>query len=145
MAYYDGLFQDTKTSSYNMWKNLGAIMNPNKKKLIFHINKLLYDGNIITDDKLISDSMNSYFCNIDIQLQQLMPKCGKAYIGYLPDRINNTFFLTPTDKEELKKKEIKKLNPRKSSGSDNIGARLIQLCPDIFADNLTKNIQQRYG
>ena len=66
-----------------------------------------------------------------------MPNCGKDYIRYLPDRINNTFFLTPTDKEELKK-EIKKLNPRKSFGSDNIGARLIQLCPDMFADNLTK-------
>ena len=137
MAYYDRLFQDTKTSSYNMWKHLGAIINPNKKKRISHINKLLYDGNIITDDKLISDSMNSYFCNIGRHLQQLMPNCGKDYIRYLPDRINNTFFLTPTDKEELKN-EIKKLNPRKSSGSDNIGARLIQLCPDIFADNLTK-------
>ena len=30
------------------------------------------------------------------------------------------------------------MNPRKSSGPDNIGARLIQLCPAIFADDLTK-------
>ena len=92
MAYYDRLFQDTKTSSYNMLKHLGAIINPNKKKRICHINKLLYDGNIITDDKLISDSMNSYFCNIGRHLQQLMPNCGKDYIRYLPDHINNTFF-----------------------------------------------------
>ena len=66
MAYYDRLFQDTKTSSYNLRKHLGAIINPNKKKRICHNNKLLYDGNIITDDKLISDSMNSYFCNIGL-------------------------------------------------------------------------------
>ena len=35
-------------------------------------------------------------------------------------------------------KEIKRLNPRKSSGADNIGARLVQLCPTVFAENLTK-------
>ena len=40
-------------------------------------------------------------------------------------------------KEELIS-EIKKLNPRKSCGSDDIGAKVIQLCPMIFADNLAK-------
>ncbi len=42
--------------------------------------------------------------------------------------------------------EINKLNPRKSPGPDGIGAKLIQLCPDIFADNLSiiynKSIQE---
>ena len=35
-------------------------------------------------------------------------------------------------------KEIERLNPRKSSGADNIDAKLIQLCPTGFAENLTK-------
>ena len=35
-------------------------------------------------------------------------------------------------------KEIKRLNPTKSSGADNIGARLVQLCPTVFAENITK-------
>ena len=35
-------------------------------------------------------------------------------------------------------KEIKMLNPRKSSGADNIVARLVQLCPAVFAENLNK-------
>ena len=35
-------------------------------------------------------------------------------------------------------KEINRLNPRKSSGADNIGASLGQLCPTVFAENLTK-------
>ena len=35
-------------------------------------------------------------------------------------------------------KEVKRLNPRKSSGADNIGARLVQLCRIVFAENLTK-------
>ena len=32
-AYYAKLFQDTESSSYNMWKHLGAIINPNKKSV----------------------------------------------------------------------------------------------------------------
>ena len=43
----------------------------------------------------------------------------------------------PVNEHELLK-EIKMLNPRKYSGADNIGARLVQLCPAVFAENLTK-------
>ena len=34
--------------------------------------------------------------------------------------------------------EIKRLNPKKSSGHDTIGGKVIQLCPNIFVYNLTK-------
>ena len=110
-------FRDTKSSSYNMWKHLGAIINPNKKKRTCHINKLLCDGKFITDNKHISDSMNTYFCKIGSHLQQLMPNCGTEYNRYFPNRVNNTFFLTPVNENELLK-EIKRLNQ--------------------FAENLTK-------
>ena len=136
-AYYEKLFQDTKSSSYNMWKHLGAIINPNKKKRTCHINKLLCDGKFITDNKHISASMNTYFCKIGSHLQQLMPNCGTEYSRYFPNRVNNASFFTPVNENELLK-EIKRLNPRKLSGADNIGARLVQLCPTVFAENLTK-------
>ena len=42
-------FQDIKSSSYNMWKHLGAIIKPNKKKRAYNVNKLLCDGKFITD------------------------------------------------------------------------------------------------
>ena len=32
---------------------------------------------------------------------------------------------------------MKKLNPKKSCGPDNIGAKVIKLCPKIFAENLS--------
>ena len=54
-AFYDKLSQDIKSSSYNMWKHLGVIINSNKKKRTCHENKLLYDGKFITDNKHISD------------------------------------------------------------------------------------------
>ena len=66
-----------------------------------------------------------------------MPDCGGEFLNYLPAQKTETFFLSPVVKEELIS-EIKKLNPRKSCGSDDIGTKVIQLCPMIFADNLAK-------
>ena len=31
--YYQNLFEDTRSSSYNLWKNIGPIINPSKKKV----------------------------------------------------------------------------------------------------------------
>ena len=131
------LFQDIKSSSYNMWKHWGAIINPNKKNRRCHENILLCDGKFSTDNKHITDSMNTYFCKTGSHLQQLMLNCGTEYNRYLPNRVNNTFFLTPVNEDESLN-EIKMLNPRKSSGAHNIGARLVQLCPAVFAENWTK-------
>ena len=30
--YYQNIFEDTRSSSYNLWKNIGPIINPSKKK-----------------------------------------------------------------------------------------------------------------
>ena len=138
-AYYEKLFQDTKSSSYtyNKWKHLGAIISPNKKKRTCHINKLLCDGKLITDNKHISDSMNTYFCKIGSHLLQLMANCGAEYDRYIPNWVKIRYFWRRWMKMNCWKK-IKRLNPRKSSGADNIGARLVQLCPTVFAENLSK-------
>ena len=46
------------------------------------------------------------------------------------------FFLSPINTAELLR-EIKSLNPKKACGADCIGAKIILLCPDVFANNLT--------
>ena len=47
--YYKQLFDDTQQSAYNLWKHLGLIINPNTKKSRSGINKILYNGEYITD------------------------------------------------------------------------------------------------
>ena len=80
--------------------------------------------------------MNKYFCSIGKTLQEGLPRCGDEYKTYLPERTEHTLFLFPCDDNELARK-IKALNPKKACGADNIGAKLIQTFPDIFAQNLT--------
>ena len=101
------------------------------------INRILYNGHHITDKSQICNVMNEYFCGVGKKLQTKMPDCGGELLNYLPEQIRETFFLSPVVQEELVI-EIQKLNPRKSCGPDDIGAKVIQLCLTIFADNLSK-------
>ena len=133
--YYCHLFDDTKQSAYNLWKNLGPVINPNKKKRQTTINKMCFEGKYITIDQDIANHMNSYFCEIGEKLQGVIPNSGYDYNRYLPIRVENTFFLSPTNINEILN-EIKKLNQRKSCGPDGIGAKVIKLCPMIVAENL---------
>ena len=58
-------------------------------------------------------------------------------MNYMPANIAENFFLQPITVHEIKL-EILKLNPQKSPGDHNIGAKIIQICPDVFAENLAK-------
>ena len=62
---------------------------------------------------------------------------GDAYTKYLPPRLAQSFYLTPVDEEQINR-EIKNMSPKKSPGHESIGAKVIQLSPDIFAENLCK-------
>ena len=140
--YYCRLFDDTKQSAYNLWKNLGPVINRIEKKRQTTINKMCFEGKYITIDQDIANHMNTYFCEIDEKLQGAIPNSGYDYNRYLPIRVENTFFLSPTNINEILN-EIKKLNPRKSCGPDGIGAKVIKLCPMIFAENLCPYITKQ--
>ena len=137
IQYYNKLFENNKNSTFNLWKNLGTVINPKKCRKTTIIDKLFVNGKFVTDKQLISDGINNFFCNIGNSLQSAMIDKGDAYTKYLPPRLAQSFYLTPVDEEEIKR-EIKNMNPKKSPGHDSIGAKIIQLCPDIFAENLCK-------
>ena len=100
------------------------------------INKMGFDGKYVTVDQDITNHMNMYFCEIGERLQDAIPDLGYDYKRYLPARVENTFFLSPTNIDEILN-GIKKLNTRKSCGPDDIGAKVIKLCPAIFSENLS--------
>ena len=122
---------------FTLWKSLGNVINPNKKRKGMSISKLLSNGRMVTDKNELPNVLNNHFCTIGKRLQQQIPVTqDDAYKQYLPEPNVNSFYLSPVLFEDVKL-EIMRLNPRKSSGPDNIGAKVLQLCPDIFAYNLT--------
>ena len=101
------------------------------------INKLVYGGKRITNKQDISDTMNKHFCDIGVRLQSELQDCGNRYLEYLPPRISDSFYLAPTCKNDVLL-EIKKMKPMKAPGHDSIGTKIIQVLPEIFAENLSR-------
>ena len=85
----------------------------------------------------ISNSTNEHICVIGMKLQSEIPDYGYKYMDYMPQRLANSFYLEPITADDILI-EIKRLEHNKSPGHDLIGSKVIQLCPDIFATNLSK-------
>ena len=136
--YHTEMFQSKETSIRELWKHLGTLINKQTNGKPNHIDKILYKGTFHTNNKDISNSMNEHFCKVGESLQSNLPSCdGNLFKQHLPARTINTFVLSHVLYEEIIR-EIKDLNPKKSTGHDGIGAKIIKLCPDIFATNLCK-------
>ena len=101
------------------------------------INKLVYEGKKITNKQEKSDTMNNYFCDNNVRLHSELRDYGNRFLDYLPPRINYSFYLAPTCKDDVLF-EIKKMKSMKAPGHDSIGTKIIHLCPEIFAENLSK-------
>ena len=114
----------------------GADNQSRKKKERNIINKIVNNGQTFTNAQGIANSMNQHFCEIGKKLQEQIRDTGDAYKRYQPQTVTQTFYLTPVTPEELSR-EIQKLNPPKAAGYDDIGPKVLKLCPDIFAANLT--------
>ena len=96
------------------------------------------NGRLIKNPKDMANVMNNHFCTVGKKLQDNMPNNDPdAFKDYLPQRTLESFFISPIDVREIIN-EIKKLNPKKATGPDGIGAKIIQLVPETFALNLVK-------
>ena len=135
--YYQDVFDSNKNAVYNIWKTLNPIINPKAGSKSTSINKLLVDEKVIKDKSNISDAMNNHFCTIGEVLKSDLPDWRDIYKEYLPARVMDSFFIEPICNDDVGL-EIRHLNPKKAPGPDCIGGKLIQLCPDIFSNNLTK-------
>ena len=116
--YYEELFDNHKNSVYNLWKTLNPIINPKRGKSFSPVNKSIIGRKAVVDKQEIPNSINEHFCNIGNELQSEIPDYGQKYRDNLPQRINQSFYLEP--------------------GHDLIGSKVIKLCCDIFATNLSK-------
>ena len=118
-------------------ETLNPIINPKKGKSFSVINKLKINRKVVVDKQEISNSMNEHFCDIGMTLQSEISDYGYNYMDYTPQRIANSFYLEPITADDILI-EIKGLKHNKSPGSDLMGSKVIQSCPDIFATNLSK-------
>ena len=81
--------------------------------------------------------MNNHVCTIGAVLKSELPDWGDKYKEYLAARVMNAFFIEPLYGDDVGL-EIRQSNLKKAPGPDCIGGKLMNWCPDIISNNLTK-------
>ena len=72
--YYKDLFDEKQNGMKQMWKHLGSMLNPKRCKGPQMIKRLFSDGENITENSNISETMNKHFCTIGMRLASKIPK-----------------------------------------------------------------------
>ena len=86
---------------------------------------MIINGNEITDEYEISNSMNDYFCSVGQNIANGLNRSSTNFQQYLKNRISETFYLKPVIEHDVLK-QIEKIKIKKSAGPDNIPNKLIK-------------------
>ena len=132
-SHYPEKISDKQNGITNFWKSFGKTMNEKKSKSNQRLQKLIINGQEITDDVEIADGLNNYFCGIG---EKLIKRTTNNFATYLKNKICETFFLAPVMEQEVRR-ELLVLKPNKSPGPDSIPLKLIKECATQFSQPLT--------
>ena len=110
------------------WDGIKFIININKKEKKY-INYLKVDDQQVTDPFVISNYFNKFFTTfttISKKIESKIVQTDKKYSDFLDNPLEKTFFLTPTEPNEVQSL-IKILNLKKVTGPNNIPTKLLKV------------------
>ena len=119
-------YLQTSWSHYKFWKTQEISLK-----------QIISQWKIYTDGHTVSNLMNDYFSSIGIKLQQQFRHVDNNLYEFAAPLVLRLFYITDVSIQDIVT-EISRLNTNKAVGSDNIGAKIIRMCPEIFAYNLAK-------
>ena len=123
--YYNHYFDINWNNIKNTWKEIKSILsikpNPSDIPKILNTN----DSNI-TNPVEIANVFNSYFSSIASQTKVNIKHSNKRFSDFLKNRARNSFFSSPTDKDEIAL-IISLLDSTKSVGPNSIPTEILKL------------------
>ena len=133
--YYKNIINSHNNSSKNLWKIFGKILN---KKKVKHknISNLVINDTKITKPQEISDSFNSFFCEVGENLaNKFLNQNIPDYKNYLGDPAPQSIFLRNTNITEIIN-TVRNLKNSSSTVHDEISTKFIKLSLPILAPAL---------
>lgn len=100
--YYRGKFSEFFGNMKKSWDLLNKIIRPTGKESNSDIN-LRFNGNIISDPKLVASRFNDFFSSIGGQIAANFPGTSDEYSNYLTGDYVESFFLTPVPRVDVHK------------------------------------------
>ncbi len=133
--YYHNLFQKYKKDIRKTWEVMRTIIKKTNDKSKISDTFMLGDTKL-DDPNEIASAFCDYFTNIGHELSNKIPIPNKRFDQYMNvPPTENSMFMRPTDLNEISA-IIKKLKPKKSTGSDNISSWLIHKLNDYISSPL---------
>ena len=85
-----------------MWRELGNLLNTNKKKSNNSISRIIVDNKILSNYKDIANALRKHFTQISkILANKVVPQEPHSCTTYLTDPMDDSLFLRPTNDDEL--------------------------------------------
>ena len=133
--HYDRLFSDHKNNSSKLWTHVKEIINKNKSNNNKTTKYIISNGKTVTDSQVISDTFNTFFTNIGLNLSNNIPKVNISPTSYIHHQVTNTIFLNEVSVNEVQTviQNLKESSP----GWDNIAPKIIKMTYEHFILPLT--------
>ena len=137
-TYYKNRFTECKDDISKTWTLIKSLINSNGFKpdipRKIKINNSTYD-----DPFTIATKFNEYFVNVGPNLAKKIPQHDSAFQNYLTNIPHTamTMFLNPTNSDEICN-IIHRLKGNKSSGHDNISAKVIKAVAQYISAPLSE-------
>ena len=127
--YHTKYFENNWNNIKNTWKGIKTIISiKNITATVPH--------SIEFNSKTITDFFFNYFTSIAKKINSNIKFSPKHYTDYLSYSNTNTFFLTPTDKNEISL-IISSLDSHKSSGPNSIPVKYLKLLKNDISQQLS--------
>ena len=123
--HYNNFIKENKLNILKTWNGINEIINIRPKETNY-VTSLQFNNTTITDSKLIANLCSNYFTSIAKNIEQKIIAWKSKYSDYLKIPCQQTFFLTPTNEQEVLK-SIKILKRNKVSAPLSIPTKILKL------------------
>ena len=106
-----------------------------KLKKIKQIKSIKINDKVESNPKILADSFNNFFVTIAENIDKKIIHTNANYKDYLENSVTNSFFLKPTNKEEINS-IIKQMKTNKALGPNSIPTKLLKMSQQIIVKPL---------
>ena len=112
--------------------------------LISKFSKLTVNGIEVTDPPKLASEFNKYFVGVPKQVDKGIPFARKTPVDYLQNRVDNSFFLSPKDPNEIEA-IILSFNNYESVGPYSVPIKLLKSLSKSASESLTLTVNDSFN
>ena len=132
-SYFRHTFKKLSNNLKETWKNINKQLGKVKSSVCSLIS---INNNLVNDSLQITNYFNDYFVNVANNLVSDLPQTSHSFQTFMQSPTLSTLYLYPTSLTEIKKL-ISNLQPKKSTGIDEIPPTILKSTPDNILIALT--------